>query len=146
MSSRTNVESPLQRGVPARATAAPLSAGRAVLVLIAGWLVPGAGHALVKRWTRAALLFVCIVLMFVLGLAMQGKIYSPNTGEILDMLGFLGDLGSGGLYLLTRMMDWGQGAIQFATADYGTKFIICAGLLNIIAAVDAHNIALGKKK
>jgi hypothetical protein len=118
----------------------------AILVLIAGWLVPGAGHAMQKRWIRGGLLFTCIVLMFVLGLAMEGKIYSPNTGEILDMLGFLGDLGAGGLYALTRIMDWGHGAIQMATADYGTKFIIVAGLLNVIAAVDAHNIALGKKK
>lgn len=140
MSSRANVESR-----PAPITA-PASATMSIVVLVAGWLIPGAGHALLKRWARAALLFVCIVLMFVLGLLMEGKIYSPNTGEILDMLGFLGDLGAGGLYLLTRIMEWGHGAIQMATADYGTKFIICAGLLNVIAAVDAHNIALGKKK
>ncbi|MBV8205907.1 MAG: hypothetical protein JO041_03870 [Acidobacteria bacterium] len=138
MSSRPNVESP--------ASAVPASSATAALFLFVAWLVPGAGHALLKRWWRAALLFSCIVLFFVLGLAMEGKIYTPNTGEILDMLGFLGDIGAGGLYLLTRAMDWGHGAIQMATADYGTKFIICAGLLNIIAAVDAHNIALGKKK
>lgn len=124
----------------------PASASMAVLVLLVGWLVPGAGHAMLKRWWRALLLFVCIVAMFALGLGMEGKIYSPNTGEILDMLGFLGDIGAGGLYILTRVMDWGHGAIQMATADYGTKFIICAGLLNVMAAVDAHNIALGKKK
>lgn len=140
MSSRPNIES--------RPATAPASGSMtmAIVALVAGWIIPGAGHAIQKRYIRAALLFVCIVLMFVIGLGMQGKIYTPNTGEILDMLGFLGDLGAGGLYLLTRMFDWGQGAIQFATADYGTKFIIVAGLLNIIAAVDAHNIALGKKK
>jgi hypothetical protein len=146
MSSRPNVESPLQRGVPATTAAEPVSTSKSIVVLIAGWIVPGAGHAMMKRWTRAALLFTCIVVMFVLGLAMEGKIYTPNTGEILDMLGFLGDLGAGGLYLITRIFDLGRGAIQMATADYGTKFIICAGLLNVIAAVDAHNIALGKKK
>ena len=143
MSTRPNIES---RPSTAASAAVPASTGMAVLVLIAGWLVPGAGHAMQKRWIRALLLFVCIVLMFALGLAMQGKIYSPNTGEILDMLGFLGDIGAGGLYALTRFMDWGHGAIQMATADYGTKFIVVAGLLNVIAAVDAHNIALGKKK
>jgi hypothetical protein len=46
---------------------------------------------------------------------------------------------------VTRAMDWGQGAIQIAAADYGTKYIIVAGLLNIIAAVDAYSIAQGKK-
>jgi hypothetical protein len=76
---------------------------------------------------------------------MEGHVYTPNTGDILEMLGFVGDIGSGGLYLVSRMMDWGQGAINVAAADYGTKFIIVAGLLNIICAVDAHHIAIGKK-
>ena len=76
---------------------------------------------------------------------MQGKVYRANAGDILDMLGFIGDLGAGGLYIITRVMDWGQGAINLATADYGTKFIIVAGLLNVISAVDAHHIAIGKK-
>jgi hypothetical protein len=42
-------------------------------------------------------------------------------------------------------MDWGRGAINLATADYGTKYIIVAGLLNIISVVDAYDIAIGKK-
>jgi hypothetical protein len=81
----------------------------------------------------------------VLGVLMEGKVYSFNTGDILDMLGFVGDVGAGALYIVTRAMDWGQGAIQIAVADYGTKYIIVAGLLNIISAVDAYNIATGKK-
>jgi hypothetical protein len=72
-------------------------------------------------------------------------VYSPNTGDILDMLGFVGDLGAGGLYLLAQIFGWGEGAINLATADYGTKYIIVAGLLNVIAAVDAYDIAIGKK-
>jgi hypothetical protein len=91
------------------------------------------------------LLMFCVVVMFILGLAMQGKVYTPNTGDLLDMLGFIGDLGTGGLYIVTRALDAGQGAIHRAVADYGTKFIVVAGLLNVIAAVDAHHIALGKK-
>jgi hypothetical protein len=66
--------------------------------------------------------------------------------DILDMLGFIGDLGAGGLYIVSRALDQGSGAIFRATADYGTKFMIVAGLLNVIAAVDAHHIALGKKR
>jgi len=87
-----------------------------------------------------------VVTMFVLGVLMQGKVYAFNTGDILDILGFVGDLGAGGLYIVARALDIGRGAIDLATADYGTKYIIVAGLLNIISAVDAHDIALGKKK
>jgi|SRR6266567_6991842 len=111
-----------------------------------GWLIPGAGHMIQKRWIRGLLLFVSIATLFVLGLAMQGRIYKANGGDILDILGFVGDVGSGGLYIVTLAMDWGQGAIAFATADYGTKFMIVAGLLNFIAVADAYHIAIGKKQ
>jgi hypothetical protein len=111
-----------------------------------GWIVPGGGHFIQKKWIRGALLMISVVTMFALGLMMEGKVYAPNAGDILDMLGFIGDVGGGGLYFLARAMDWGRGAIHLATADYGTKFIIVAGLLNVISAVDAYHIAIGKKQ
>jgi len=115
------------------------------LVLLAGWLVPGAGHALLGKWIRAALLMASIVGMFAIGIALAGKVYTPNTGEPLDMLGFVGDLGAGLLYFLARLLGWGQAPVLIAVADYGTKFIVVAGLLNIVAAVDAHSLASGRK-
>ena len=115
------------------------------IALIAGWLVPGAGHLLLGKWIRAILLMASIVGMFAIGIALQGKIYSPNTGEPLDMLGFAGDLGSGVLYGLARLLGWGQAPVLVAIADYGTKFIVVAGLLNVVAAVDAHSLASGRK-
>ncbi len=118
----------------------------AVIAPAVGWLIPGAGHMIQKRWIRGALLFVSIVTLFLLGLGMQGRIYKANGGDILDILGFVGDVGAGGLYLISLAMDWGQGAIAFATADYGTKFMIVAGLLNFIAVADAYHIAIGKKQ
>jgi hypothetical protein len=117
-----------------------------VLAPAIGWLVPGAGHMIQKRWIRGLLLFLSIVTLFLLGLAMQGRIYKANGGDILEMLGFIGDVGAGGLYILTLANDWGQGAIAFATADFGTKFMIVAGLLNFIAVADAYHIAIGKKR
>ena len=58
---------------------------------------------------------------------------------------FIGDLGGGLLYIVARIMDWGVGNIHRAVADYGTKYIVVAGLLNVIAVVDAYHIAIGKK-
>jgi len=118
----------------------------AVLAPAIGWLIPGAGHMIQKRWIRGVLLFISIVTLFLLGLAMQGRIYKANGGDILDILGFVGDVGAGALYIITLAMDWGTGAIQLATADYGTKFMIVAGLLNFIAMADAYHIAIGKKQ
>ncbi len=114
--------------------------------LVAGWLVPGLGHVLSKRPIRGAILFVTITLMFVLGVLMQGKLYVANPGDILEMLGFIGDLGSGLLFIIGRAADLGHNAVQVATADYGTKFIVVAGLLNVISAIDAHNIRIGRKQ
>jgi len=113
--------------------------------LLVGWLVPGAGHLLSRRWVRGGLLFAAISLMFILGLLMQGKLYVANAGDPLVLLGFIGDLGSGLLYIGGRLFGAGQAPVQVVTADYGTKFIVVAGLLNIIAAVDAHNIRIGRK-
>jgi hypothetical protein len=117
-----------------------------LLVLLAGWLIPGAGHFLLRRWIRGGLLFVSILAMFWIGIALNGKIYSPNTGDLLDILNFAGDLGAGALYGIARMFDLGAATVQVATADYGTKFIVVAGLLNVIAAVDAHSLATGRKR
>jgi hypothetical protein len=118
----------------------------AAMVLLAGWLVPGAGHFLLRKWIRGSLLLVSIVSMFAIGIALKGKIYLPNTGDLLDILNFAGDLGNGLLYGVARAFDLGASSVQIAIADYGTKFIVVAGLLNIVAAVDAHSLATGRKR
>jgi len=116
------------------------------MVLLAGWLVPGAGHLLLGKWVRGLLLMLSIAGMFAVGIALQGKIYTTGTGEPLDILGFAGDLGAGLLFVLARAMGWGQAPVLVAVADYGTKFIVVGGLLNIVAAVDAHSLASGRKR
>lgn len=118
--------------------------GFVYLPLIAGWLVPGLGHFLLRKWIRGALLAVSVIGMFSLGLAMKGKIYT-GAQDILDMLGMAGDLGNGLLFLAGRSFGWGAEHVQVTTGDYGTKFIVVAGLLNVIAAVDAHNLRTGRK-
>jgi hypothetical protein len=130
---------------PTTATAVPFT-GMAALAPVIGWLIPGAGHLIQKRWIRGLLLMGSVAGMFGFGLAMQGKVYQSNTGDLLDILGFIGDLGSGVFYFMARIFDWGGTSITSAVADYGTKFIVVAGLLNIMAAVDAYHIAIGKKQ
>ena len=114
------------------------------LPLIAGWLVPGAGHFLLGKWKRGALLAISIVSMFAMGIAMHGKLYS-SAQDVLDMLGMAGDLGNGILFFVGRILGLGSDPVQVTVADYGTKFIVVAGLLNVISAVDAHNLRTGRK-
>ena len=122
----------------------PSQTGSLYLPLIVGWLVPGAGHFLLRKWWRGALLLVSIVCMFGLGMAMGGKLYS-GAQDILDLLGMIGDLGNGLMFFICHFGGIGAEHVRITTADYGTKFIVVAGLLNVIAAVDAHNLRTGRK-
>jgi hypothetical protein len=117
-----------------------------IAALVVGWIVPGAGHLIVRRWVRGVLIMICVCTMFFLGLGMQGKVYDTGFNDLIDVLSFVGDLCTGGLYMLARSLDWGSGAIHRAIADYGTKFIVVAGLLNVISMIDAYHIAIGKKQ
>lgn len=121
-----------------------LKQGFVYLPLIAGWLVPGAGHFLLGKWYRGALLAASILGMFAMGIAMQGKLYS-GAHDILEILGLAGDLGNGLLFFVGRILGLGAEQVQVTTADYGTRFIVVAGLLNVISAVDAHNLRTGRK-
>lgn len=138
----TTPNKPSATGKPAAAKTS--NQGFVYLPLIAGWLVPGGGHFLLGKWIRGALLAVSIIAMFAMGLAMQGKLYT-GAQDILDILGMAGDLGTGLLYFVSRAAGLGGIPVQTTVADYGTRFIEVAGLLNIIAAVDAHNLRTGRK-
>jgi hypothetical protein len=129
----------------AKKDAAPEVTTISVLAPAIGWLIPGAGHLIQRRWIRGVLLMASICSMFIIGLMMNGRVYKPNGGDILDILGFVGDLGAGALYLVARAMELGGGPAARATADYGKVFIIVAGLLNFISVADAYHIAIGKK-
>lgn len=113
------------------------------------WLVPGGGHMILKRQGRAALILASVTLMFLFGLLMRGSMFVPQTGDLLTTLincgGFVGNLASGILYLLASWLGYNQPDVAGHVYDYGTKFLVSAGLLNILAIVDAYEIATGKK-
>ncbi len=114
-----------------------------------GWLIPGGGHFLLKRPGRAALLFVSVAGMFLCGLMMRGAFFHPQTGDLLTTLinvgGFVGDVASGIFYLLSVWLGYDAQDMPGAVHDYGTKFLVTAGLLNVLAMVDAFEIAARRK-
>jgi hypothetical protein len=114
-----------------------------------GWLVPGGGHFLLKRTGRGALLLASVASMFVCGLMMRGTMFQPQTGDLLTTVihtgGFIGDLSSGILFLLSQWFGYNQPDMAGHVHDYGSKFLVTAGLLNILAMVDAYEIAAGRK-
>jgi hypothetical protein len=118
---------------------------KAITSLILGWIIPGMGHFFLKKYWRAIIFFVCITLMFSLGLYMEGKVYSFQTENPLTILGFFSDLGIGLYYFLAKIFSFGLGNLKSTTFEFGTAYIAGAGLLNFLAALDALDIASGKK-
>lgn len=117
--------------------------------VLLGWLIPGGGHFYLKRWNHGALLFFGVAGMFVFGLLMRGRMFEPEFGDLFTTVmncgGYLGDIATGALYFLAVWLGYEQPQLASAVADYGTKFLVCAGLLNILAMVDAYEIAIGAK-
>ena len=113
------------------------------------WIIPGGGHFFLKRRGRAALLASAVAITFILGLMMRGALFSPQTGDVLTTLiyvgGFIGNLASGIFYLVTVWLGYAQIDVAGHVHDYGTKFLVAAGLMNILAMVDVYEIAAGRK-
>jgi hypothetical protein len=118
-------------------------------VVALAWVVPGGGHLLLKRPGRGALVAASVAAMFLLGLMMQGALFFPQSGDLLTMViyygGFLGNLMSGLLYFVTVWLGYAQEDMAGHVHDYGTKFLVGAGLLNVLGMVDAFEIATGRK-
>jgi hypothetical protein len=114
-----------------------------------GWLIPGGGHLLLKRTGRGVILMATIGAMFLCGLMMRGAMFTPQSGDLITTLintgGFIGDICSGLFYILTVGLGYNQPDTPGAVHDYGTKFLVTAGLLNLLAMADAYEIAAGRK-
>ncbi len=119
---------------------------KAAFYLIAGWFVPGLGHLLQKKVGRAVAFFAAILAMALMGISMGGRIYPFQTENPLTILAFFADLGNFLTYALSRFFGFGQGALERVTFEFGTAYIAGAGLLNYLIAIDAYDIARGKKK
>lgn len=112
---------------------------------VVSWLIPGGGHFWLRRWGRGALLLASILGMFLTGLGLRGKLYSYNPADFVDTLGWLADLGAGGLFFAARFLGYDVPEPATAMSDYGTKFLLTAGLLNTLVMLDAYDIAVKRK-
>ena len=129
-----------------RATAAEeTQSGWLVLLCLASWAVPGAGHLWLGRRVKGLILFVALPMMFAIGLAIHGRLFPLDTRDPLVALAALADLGIGATYAIAVALGLGAGDVTRATYEYGNAFLIVAGLLNLLVVIDAYDIALGRK-
>jgi hypothetical protein len=121
--------------------------GRTVTAMLLAYLVPGAGHLYLGRRMRAITFFLIVVILFAIGVAIDGDLYMINhaNGSVLRMLAALGSLGSGVIYWIATWMGV-HGDVTSITFEHGTAFTITAGLMNLLLVVDAFDIAQGRKE
>ena len=136
-------------------SAAPVAPGVPIqkwaTAVVLAWLVPGGGHFFLKRPIRGAILAGSVVVMFTFGLLMRGAMFEWlwTSSEMLTTLiycgGHIANNAAGIPYYLATWMGYTQPDVAGHVHDYGTKFLAGAGLLNILAMVDAYEIATGEK-
>lgn len=114
------------------------------LAMLFAFLIPGAGHLYLGRKARAAAFFVIVLAMFIVGLLIDGKLYTAERGQPLTMLATFGSMGLGIPYFAARMMGT-FGDVGSITYEYGTAFTLTAGLMNLLLVLDAYDIAEERK-
>jgi hypothetical protein len=151
--SKAPVEQSLVNRAPCDGTAAArhsfgATAGRSALALfaaIAAWLVPGLGHLLLGRWGRALAFFAAVGGLVVTGYLLRGNVFPPHSGDPFGTLGFLADAGTGVFYYFSRLFEAAGPDVSRAAGDYGTRFIAAAGVVNVLAVLDAIEIATARR-
>ncbi|HKI04606.1 MAG TPA: DUF6677 family protein [Thermoanaerobaculia bacterium] len=137
---------------PGSTTAPPLPQtaasprGNAVIAVLSAWLIPGLGHIYLKRRLRGLAFFVLVIASMLIGFRLEGNLYQVVPGQPLTILATLGSMGMGLPYFLLRYGLHYQGNIMGAGYEYGTAFLLTAGLMNLLLVLDAWDIVRGKKE
>jgi len=124
----------------------PVGGLMTALACIAGYFIPGLGHAVLRKWDRAVVFFGSITIMLALGIQLQGRLFNPEFGDFFSTIKFIAEAGSGLLYWVPWLRGMGAGDPTAYTYDYANVFIYVAGLLNMLVIVDIFDIALGRKR
>jgi hypothetical protein len=117
----------------------------AVVAAAAGWFVPGLGHALLRKWSKAVIYFIAVATLAIVGLLMRGNVFRSGGGDPFDMLGSLADIGSGVFYFLSGRINPAGPDVSHAAGDYGTRLFATAGVLNLLFVLEVLQIGLGGK-
>ena len=124
------------------------------LVALAGWLIPGAGYFLIGHRTRALVVGVSVIVLFLLGILIAGiaVVEAPNLGGggtviggILQKPWFLGQVMTGPIGLISAWIGQGVAddypAAKARLGEIGTLYTAVAGMLNLLAIIDASHRA-----
>lgn len=107
------------------------------------------GHIVLGKYVRGALVGAVIIIMFALGFVMEGHLYKPEAREWLTWFFSFLNVGIGLPYFVCLISDLGfqitPDQAAKVTFEYGNTFFSVAGALNMLAVLDAYDIAVGRK-
>jgi hypothetical protein len=115
-------------------------------VAILAWAVPGLGHLILGRWRRALAFFISVGGLAITGYLLRGNVFPQHATDAFGRLGFFADAGTGVFYYLARFFERFGPDVSRALGDDGTRFIAAAGLVNLLSAFDAYEIAAGRRR
>jgi len=118
---------------------------RAVLLAVMAWLLPASGHLLLGKRFRALGFAIVLLIAFGLGMRLEGNLYRPVAGQPLSYLATLGAMGVGAPYFVARYGAGYQGKPEAQGFEYGTVFLLSAGLMNLLLVLDVWDIARGRR-
>lgn len=126
---------------------APRNAAPSPAALLAlGWLLPGGGYLLLRRYRQFALFLAVVSIASVAGVLLQGANLWPPAAELQGLdgvavlaahAGTLAKALAGGPYLLARLVGYSQSYLAGCLHEYGTALLTVAGLVNLLAIADA---------
>jgi hypothetical protein len=97
------------------------------------------------RVQKGVVFLTAITAMFVVGLWLDGRLFPFEFSEPLVGLAALANLATGTPYFIAAALGAGQGTVTAVAYEYGNAFLIVAGLLNMLVALDAYDVRLGRK-
>ena len=142
--------------------------GRMAIACLLAWVLPGGGHWFLGRRAKAVIFLVLVLMTFFTGLVMQGRVYLANREQPLTFLATFANVALGPLDLIGRrvfyeriiyifpsesdpslyqeIMRLNRAKILAVTHEYGTTFVLAAGLMNILLILDVFDIGIGRKR
>jgi hypothetical protein len=108
---------------------------------ILAWLVPGAGHLMLGRYSKAVVFFVVLTGMFAVGCSLDGRLFSFEGTEWLTWLSALAQWGLGLPRMVAGMAGLGEGLVTAVTYEYGNTFLMAGGLLNALVVLNVFDLA-----
>ena len=119
--------------------------GHSVRAVLLAWMIPGAGHVYLGRRRLGSVFCLIVFAALAIGLSLDGNLSQILPERPLSILATLGTMGVGVAYFLLRFVVGYTGDVVASGFEYGSAFILTAGLMNLLLVLDAWDRSAEKE-